>query len=366
MLDPFNKLAKILWVQPEALLELDRAMTLISGKKEVLAEITAEFEKNIFGGGLDLIMELDKKLAWDWNGQLPQAALKVYRPPAGFFIKKEKIIELFNQYPPENISFKEEDIYSVISALRFTQTTEWMHQFFDRAYGRLTAADFGERGVEIITLEPKWFEIATKFQKKKFHNISHLKEHGIIFIIPDQSGQKTEGEVLRNFLLILHYLHEVPFYSKLFKRFSDKPDFTEKLKSLLRGDVMDITDARSIIRNKNNWLIIQRYLAKDDPNDPRLFMPHVNPEAEHWHLVGQDLGLAEAELDLAGVSKWRGTDWLDNNLVDSVMTAAGGGKTKHLYHQKEALWNRIFAGHFGREEMNRLIEENIVKGYITL
>src|SRR3989338_2491491 len=105
-----------------------------------------------------------------------------------------------------------------------------MHKFFDEAYNNLKANDFEEREVKIKVLEPQWLDVADKFLEKKYHNVSHLKEFGIIFIIPLKID--TQGETLRLFTLILHYLNEVPFYSKLFRKFSHDVDFADKLKSL--------------------------------------------------------------------------------------------------------------------------------------
>ena len=45
--------------------------------------------------------------------------------------------------------------------------------------------------------------------KEKYHNISHLKEMGVVFVIPITLG--ISGELMRMFILILHYLNEVPF-----------------------------------------------------------------------------------------------------------------------------------------------------------
>ena len=90
-----------------------------------------------------------------------------------------------------------------------------MHEFFEKAYGNLTADDFEEREVMLKILEPQWLDVAEKFLEKKYHNVSHLKEFGVIFVIPLKIDMP--GETLRLFTLILHYLNEVPFYSKLFQ-----------------------------------------------------------------------------------------------------------------------------------------------------
>jgi hypothetical protein len=135
--------------------------------------------------------------------------------------------------------------------------------------------------------------------------------------------------------------------------------------------------------------IAQRYLAKDDPDDFRLIEPHINPEAEHWY---------KAEGDLAGISdmpsfarasdgrafaSWQKLDFVGGffsdgltgvddeelvsfDLIDLTMSLAKKGEIKYLYHQQEALWNKIFIEYLGRDKMNELVEKNIIEGFIGL
>ncbi len=398
-------------------MDLEQKMANISGKQGVIQKIAEENDnlvsKTLIELGLSRessaeevrialqkkIIELDSQLPSDWQGLFDKALELVNKSgPAlslskGFFIKKEKAIELLEKYPPENIPIDKDDFESVFAALRFTQSNEWMHKFFDEAYNDLKPEDFEERPIELKVLEEKWLNVAEKFLEKKYHNVSHLKELGIIFMIPlkldpirgkdtlralaASNGAGTPGEVLRTFLLLLHYLNEVPFYSKLFRKFAAEENFIEKLKSLLRGDVIDVLSSKSYILNsKASWLIIQRYLAKDDENDPRLLIPHINPEAEHWYKAQESLAKLGPdftfwkELDFAGdffPSTSSGqVELVSFDLIDQVMTLVKKGEAKYLYHQQEALWNKIFIEYLGRERMNELIEENIIKGYIEL
>ena len=391
-------------------MNLENKMEKITSKKEMIRKIAKENDllvsKTLSELGLSRensaeevhkalqsrIIDLDKKLPNNWQG-LCKTALdlvegssytKASEVTAGFFIKKEKAIELLEKYPPQNIldffGYKntrelidKETFESVFAALRFTQSTEWMHKFFDQAYNDLKADDFEERPIQLKVLEEKWLKVADKFLEKKYHNVSHLKELGIIFIVPLKLD--TPGEITRIFALVLHYLNEVPFYSELFKKFSKETDFIEKLKSLLRGDVLEWSKVESL-KSNTNWLIIQRYLAKDDKNDPRLLMPHVNPEAEHWFKAQESLAKLGSDFEF-----WKKLDFVGDffpstssgqvelvsfDLVDLVMTLVKKGKMKYLYHQQEALWNKIFIEYLGREKMNELIEENIIQGYIEL
>lgn len=423
MTDHFETIARILRTDPDILRTVERKMAAMTGQQGVIEDIAEQNEvivqktltdfglprdasaEEVYSALVSRIAHLDKHLyeildkpdlsnMSDTCGMLCETAFKVFTPPKGLFIKIEKVEELLEKYPPQamidhfgysSVSelIDKEGFVSVVSGLRFTQEKEWMHKFFDEAYTEIKPEDFEERDVELVVLDPKWLKVAEKFLKKKYHNVSHLKEYGVIFVIP--LTLDTPGETIRLFTLILHYLHEVPFYSGLFRRFMKEEDFPTKFKSLLRGDVLEVQDAQEVFSVPgNNWLVIQRYLAKDDENDPRLFMPHINPEADHWFRAEGDLGRLSRILgkEEAGVDLgyWTGLDWAggffmdkDGNerlisfaFIDLIMSLVQKGEIKYLYHQQEALWNKIFSEYLGRETMNRLAEENIIKGVIKL
>lgn len=394
-----KQLGRILRVSEEVIEDIESDLGALTGKRGVIESIVEEnkilVDRVLSGLRLDRdspswkvykalirrLTALDEKLSGLVKNRLQEKALELIAPPKGFFIKKDKAADLLEKRKPYNLlnhfgyhSVRElidrEGFASTVSALRFTQSTEWMHSFFTDSYRRLQPGDFEEREVEVIELNDKWVDVARKFLEKKYHNVSHLKEFGVIFVIPFKSGAK--GEALRVFMLLLHYLHEVPFYSRLFKKFSKEPDFTEKLKSLLRGDVLSVEEAGRFTPHisRPTWLVIQRYLAKDDRHDLRLFLPHVNPEAEHWFKAQQSLSKLGPDFEF-----WEGLDFagdyfdeelLSFDLIDSVMMLVKRGEVKYLFHQQEALWNKIFIEYFGRDKMNELIEENIIKGYIEL
>ena len=249
----------------------------------------------------------------------------------------------------------------------------WMHETFEKAYSGFTAADFEEREIEIKVLGPTWKEIAQKFVAKKHHNVSHLKEFGVIFINPIK--ENVPGKFLRDFALILHYFHEIDFYSRLFRKYSSGLDFSSKLKMLLRGDVPEIYKAED-----GEWLIVQRYLAKENPQDPRLFLPRVNPESLHWLRGERDLTLfnvKDAKLDLR---IWNNLDWVGGifqdgaedivsfDLEDNAMSLVSFMEGKEVffnYHQREAMWTKIFMEYVGGEKkMEKLLVDNFETGVI--
>jgi len=309
-------------------------------------------------------------------------------PLKGFFLKKEKAEELLKKQPPQKIlsylgyssveeMLHKEDINEIFAGLRFVEDNQWLNNVFFKQYEGLTKNDFEEREVKLKALSEKWKKAAEKFVAKKYHNISHLKEFGVVFVIP--LALNIPGEILRMVSLILHYYYEVKFYSDVFRQYADDNDFAQKLITILKGDLGGKIDDSAFCQ----WLIIQQYLAKDNENDPRLFIPHVNPEAIHWRKAENDL--ANFGKWIEGIEEdfsfWENLSWVGNyfenekgerelisfDLVDNVMSLVKEKeRIKYLYHQQEALWNEIFARYYSYEELEKMIKENLIKGVINL
>ncbi|MDP2629655.1 MAG: hypothetical protein Q8P45_03075 [Candidatus Harrisonbacteria bacterium] len=331
---------------------------------------------------LDLVSTVRGKNQFEKAALLAQRMVKQKK---GFFLKKEKGEEILRKRPPQNLLnfvgvdsveklLAKVDVAEAFSALRFIETQEWMHETFDAAYSEFTAEDFEERNIEIKVLGPEWKEVAKKFVAKKHHNVSHLKEFGVIFLNPIQ--EDAPGTFLRYFALLLHYVHEVNFYAKLFKRYVGRHDFSARLKSLLRGDVKE-----GDILNPRQWLIVQRYLWKENPQDPRLFLPRINPESLHWRRAERDIANYRAKkaphFDL---KIWKNTDWvalaidkqvisfdLEDNVMSFVSLHEKGRHEAFSYHQREALWTRIFMEYVGGEKaLEKLLIDNFERGFIEI
>jgi len=310
----------------------------------------------------------------------------------GFFLKKEKAAEFIVKEPPHKIMaylgydsaeamLAQENLFEVYSALRFIEDQDWLNNVFFKQYESLTPADFELREAAMMVLPEKWNKATEKFLAKKWHNISHLKELGVVFVIPATLG--ISGELLRTFSLIFHYCHEVVFYADIFKRLGERndSDFAKNVISLLRGDVVDEPPIAS--KEKSLWLVVQRYLAKDDENDWRLAAPHINPEAIHWAKVNEDMVKLGNHLNGFGVDFgfWYNLDWVGDyfkdevgndilvsfNLVDTVMSLVKEKELiKYLYHHQEALWNRIFIGYFDPIELEECAKKYLLKGYFEI
>jgi len=412
-----QKLAKILRCDEDTLFDLGKKAEKVSGKTAILEKIAAEnkriIEDRLMRLGLtkeasapEIYSALIRKITLDDQifvqklGNVTankiedcQKILDVVKNSSkkliGYFLKKEKAKELLIKEPPQNVlqalnysSISEmvakEDIFELFASLRFIENNDWLNNIFFKQYEALKAEDFEEREVEIRVLNQKWAKAAEDFVKKKYHNISHLKEFGIIFVIP--VSLNIPGEILRMISLVLHYYYEVKFYSDILRNFAKESDFALKLIAILKGDLLDERLPKS---EKLQWMIIQQYLAKNNENDWRLFEPHINPEAIHWKKAERDIvKLGEV---LNGLEEdftfWENVNWVGDyfktdsgidvlvsfNLVDAVMSLVKEKEMiKYLYHHQEALWNKIFIEYFDEEKLEKQIKNNLLKGYIQL
>lgn len=308
-------------------------------------------------------------------------------PAKGFFIKEEKLKNFLYLNPPKNIlaalghksveeALAKEDLYELFAALRFVESEHWLNEVFFRPYNDLTADNFEEREIRITVLSAKWEQIGQKFVGKKLHNISHLKEVGMVFMIP-MAKENFSGQALETFSLLLHYLHEIDFYCRLFRKYAALPNYGQNLVKLVSGQVLSSPLSKDGVR----WRIIQRYLAKTDPQDPRLFEAHVNPETVHWLKAEREMDALAQKNPQLKLDFWKGVDdfagevfpagkrgdeIVSFDLLDSIISLTHGGLEKYLYHQQEALWNKIFIEFMGEDKLEEMLVENIEKGVIEL
>jgi len=403
-----ERIGKILGVPPETLLALESAMVRAGKSVGVLDRVALESEEHVarmLGVIIaeprasvvrerlreTLLQEEEKLMALvatiPGETEFEKAATlarRVARVGKGFFLKKEYAAKILMARPPEHllkflgISTVEEllaqhDVTEAFSALRFMESDAWMHETFDAAYSAFTVADFEEREIELKVLGPKWKEVAKKFVEKKRHNVSHLKEFGVIFLNPIR--EDIAGKFLRDFALLLHYFHEIEFYAKLFRHYAAREDFAMRFKALLRGDVKEVVAA-----GEGEWLIVQRYLFKENPHDPRLLLPRVNPESLHWLRGERDLtDFARSDSNIT-LEFWNDLDWVGGIFPDSVdpvsfdiednamqaVAIAEGKSERFFYHQREALWTKLFIEYAGGEAaaeelLTTHFEEGIVR-----
>ncbi|MDD4931626.1 MAG: hypothetical protein PHG66_05805 [Candidatus Colwellbacteria bacterium] len=411
-MQPYERLARILRADKDTVRILDERMAAATGKKGVLDEIVADNDrliddrlgvmgftrgvgaKQVYDGLISKIEADDQKLSEILGhpsssdakccAEVLEKAKTVANPPFGFFMKLGKAEEFLKKEPPKNVMaalgyssveamLSHEDIFEVYASLRFIEGADWLNGVFFKQYEALEPSDFEFREIQSRALGERWVKMSEGFVKKKYHNLSHLKELGLIFALPVTLG--IPGELLRGFSLMLHYYNEIVFYSYLFAKYAEKePEvFSRNLISLLRGDAID---HRVPVSEKANWLVIPRYFAKDDENDWRLFEPRINPEAMHWEKAERGLNTLPADLSFWSGLNWVGDDFKSDagidvlvsfNLVDTVMSLVKEKEmVKYLYHHQESLWNRIYSGYLGEAEMEKAMKDHLIEGWFSI
>jgi len=420
------KFAKLLRTSERVVLDIEKKMEKVSGKKGVIKKIVQENEQKIqeklkelgFGAKpiaqqvyqslIDKVKFTDKALFEHFHRpdfstkigcrSLINATKELTGDLSGFYLKESKAKELFKQNPPRQIManlgygddidkmLDKEDIFEIFCALRFAEDSQWLNDVFFKSYKDLKKEDFEERKIRVMALPERWMEIGQKFLGKKLHHMSHLKELGIVFIIP--IDRQLSGEVLYLFFMILHYIYEVDWHSRLFKIYSQKQNgsagspqsFAQKMIKALK---VEVTGGPLPNGKRMSWRIIPAYLAKKDPNDPRLAEPHVSPEA--WHYTKTTLAIQKFAQRFPNLSLdfWQGLevageyfssnhskeetlisfDLFDNGIS---LLRQSGFESKYLYHQQEALWNEVFIKYMGEEKLDKLMIENLDKGFVVL
>ncbi|MFC1700921.1 hypothetical protein ACFLZ0_02190 [Patescibacteria group bacterium] len=412
-----SKISKLLRTPEEVILSLENKMSDVTGKKKVLEEIVLENDEKV--KRVLSVFKINNPTAQEVYSALIEQAKQTdkclfdhFQKPSystetgckvlinsvseltgnlqGFYLKEEKAKEFLKLNPPKNIMaslgygssidrmLEKEDVFEVFSALRFVEDSRWLNDVFFKPYEKLSRDDFERREIKIMVLPQKWLGIGRDFLGKKLHHMSHLKELGVVFIIP--VAEQFSGETLYLFFMILHYIFEVDWHSRLFEVYSKKSDFAEKIINTLKVEVSGDLLPNS---GKMSWRVISKYLAKNDPNDLRLFEPHINTEAWHFHKAGLAIEKLSRRFPEIGLDFWKSLNIcgeyfpLNNNskeiLISFDMFDVGisllqriGFKSKYLYHQQEALWTEIFRRYMGEKETDKILIENIGKGYVTL
>ncbi len=308
---------------------------------------------------------------------------------SGFYLKEAKAKELLKLNPPQKVMeslgygndidkmLDQEDVFEIFCALRFVEDSRWLNDVFFKPYQDLKKEDFEKREIKVIILPEKWTGIGQKFLGAKLHHMSHLKELGVVFVIP--TAQQRPGEIIYLFFMTLHYTYETDWHAQLFKMYSQEKNFTKKMINAL---MVEVGKEPLPDKEKMSWRIVAKYLAKNDPNDLRLAEPHISPEAWHYTKVVRAIQKFVQRFPDSGLNFWLNLDTVGEyfpsdskketlisfDLFDNSISLLrqAGFQSKYLYHQQEALWNKLFIEYMGEGAINKLMLENLDKGYITL
>jgi len=300
-----------------------------------------------------------------------------------FRLKDSKAKSLLKINPPENIMkllgyekvedlLKNERLEEVYGALRFAEGDAWLEDF-NNQYKKLKASDFTNAKIELIKMPLKWAPLTKKFIEKKKHNVTHLKELGVVLVLETEDESLKHGLVLKVLPLLVHYFYEIHLYSSFFK-LKSKVLKGESFGKLLSETI--IADPKLNIKlggEHIHWKVVQRYFGKlnDAKKHPEIFEPHLQPEDLHWDRAESALAKVIPELTI-----WEELDYvgiikdglpLSLNLMDLTLSFANKNRYRdHLfYHFRESLWSEIFARYMGHEnledELLAKLDNNLVK-----
>lgn len=298
-------------------------------------------------------------------------------PRTCWAIKYSTVKKLLKQHPPKSLMkqlgyksldsmLKRENTALLCAGIRFTESDEWFRNL-TKLYKGLTPLDFETRPVKLLVLDNKKLETAAfRFLHAQRHNVVHLKEVGVIAILPVPVPE-LPGICTALLTHVLHVLSEIRLYSAYFKLHQVAPRFGEMVARTLQ----DLQDTVVTIAGQQvSWKVVHRYFG--DPNRqsyPELFEPHLQPEDLHWRRAEDMLRQIEPRLAF-----WQGLDYVGSvhnsgrpvslNLMDVTINYCNGlvfgQHTAH--HLREALWNEIFARYLGQERLEHEILHQLEQG----
>jgi len=411
-----KNISRILRTSEEVIFNMEEKMERVTGKKGIIEKIGKEMEEKInerlrelgffkkpeaevlYRSLLDKALCDDKSLfsyfgSPDLGSQrgcssIVNSIYNLIKPLNGFYLKKEKARDLLYKNPPKSIMnslgygsdirkmLDNEDVIEIFCALRFAEDPDWLNNIFFRSYENLSPEDFEIRETEARVLPERWRGVGQRFLGKKLHHMSHLKELGVVFVIPVPS--LNSGEVLYLFFMVLHYLYEVHWHSLIFEMMKDRKDFSKKLISILKVETSSFPLPD---KNKISWRIVNTYLGKKNMNDSRLFEPHISPEVLHYtnfYKVLDKFSKQHPELEL---DFWKDLGWVadyfySKNLKKDILVSFDlfdvgisllrnkPVEEMYLYHFCDALWNKIFTEYMGEEFLDRIMRERLLNGYV--
>lgn len=304
-----------------------------------------------------------------------EIARKAKIPRKAWVLKRSIAKKLLRQMPPKNMMktlgyrsvdsmLKNEPFDEMYTALRFSEGPEWLNQY-NELFKTVKASDFQERDISIVVMDhDKWVELADHYVAKKRHNVTHVKELGVIVVLPMKQTDMI-GLPLKTLSLLFHYINEIRLYSAFFKLKSMQPNFGAEVVDTL---IADTSKAAVMAGQHIHWRVIQRYFGKlKDEKHPEAFQPHVQPEDLHWRRAEEVLYILDPEMEF-----WRDLDYVARPvragvspvslaLTDVAFAYSNGESFKHryVYHFRESLWNEVFMRYMGEGTLEKQILEQL-------
>lgn len=289
---------------------------------------------------------------------------KLEGPKSCWTMKNSVAKKILKMHPPKSVMkklgyksidsmLKREQITEIYVATRLLETPAWQKRLV-KSYKKLTPSDFETREIEILYLHPeKWGDTADAYTFERRQNITHLKELGVLMILP-LPVKRMRGLTITVVPLALHYINEIRSYSAFFKLQQVRPDFGEIIVSTILEDPK--TSAK-IANESVHWRVIQRHYGSTKGSVPETFEPHIQPEDLFWKKAESILYRLEPALKF-----WEDLDFCatlntDNpvslSLMDNAVSYCNGLEygQQSSWHFRSSLWNEIYARYMGVDEV---------------
>ena len=291
-------------------------------------------------------------------------------PKKAWLLKHSVAKRLIKATPPKKVMkqlgyrsidsmIKREPMGEIYGAMRFVESQEWLDKFVAK-YKVLKPTDFETRDIEIITFtSEKWGNTAAEFVRAKKHNITHLKELGVIMMLP-MPLQRMSGITITALPLLLHYINEIRLYSSFFKSQQVRSNFSQILVDTL---VADPGKHAAVAGQHIHWRVIHRHFGSSERDHPDIFEPHVEPEDLLWRKTEETLYRLEPALHFWYDIEYVGVVFdgrpISFNLMDMAVSyvndLAYGSQSVH--HLRDSIWNEIYLRYVGE----KAIENQVLK-----
>lgn len=285
------------------------------------------------------------KSAWVMKCSVAKRLLKSMPP--------KKVMKQLNYRSIDSL-LKRESVGEIFSALRFVESPEWLESFLAK-YKRLTPQDFEVRDIEFLLIDPKkWGDSADRFVREKRHNVTCLKELGVIMLLP-MPLQRMRGLSITALPLLLHYVNEIRLYSAYFKLRQMSPRFGSLLAEILHEDPHN----HAVMAGQPvHWRTVHRHFGKrGSVAHPEIFEPHLQPEDLMWHKAEEILYRVEPALhfwhDMDYVGSFHGDQMVSFNLMDMAVSYVNDlpFERHSTHHMRDSLWNEIYSRYMGHQAL---------------
>jgi hypothetical protein len=289
-------------------------------------------------------------------------------PRKAWVMKPAVAKRLIKQTPPKRVMkqlgyrsidsmIKREPVHELYAAMRFLETKEWLDKFIDK-YNALKPSDFENRQIELVRMGvDKWGESAMDFVHTNRQNITHLKELGIIALLP-LPIKRMSGLTIVTLPLILHYINEIRVYATFFKSQQTRSDFA---KIIIETLVADPGKHVSVAGHHIHWRVIHRHLGSKDATIADLFEPHVEPDDLIWRKAEETLFRLEPALHFWFDMEYVGVEFdgrpISFNLMDVAISYVNNLPygSQAVHHMRQNIWNEIYLRYVREQAIERQV-----------